>query len=98
MEDRFKLLPVDYFIDHPMLQQKFRRLETLRKFLPYGLLNDPWAGETNQRFRLRDDQITQRGEARHDTRHRRIRQYRNKKLPGLVVLGERLGGLRHLHE
>ncbi|MPN63180.1 hypothetical protein SDC9_210935 [bioreactor metagenome] len=60
-----------------MFQQKLAALEPLRQGLPDGLLDDPRPREPDERPRLRQDVIPQRGEAGGNAAGGRVGEYRN---------------------
>src|SRR5450432_1629442 len=54
-------LAIDNRVQHAVLKEKFTRLETIRKFLAYCLLNHARASEANECAWLGDIEITQHG-------------------------------------
>ena len=52
---------VDDQINCPFLKEKFSTLETLRQGLAHGLLNHARAGKADQRTRLGDHHVTEKG-------------------------------------
>ncbi len=51
-----------FVVDHAVLEQILGALESLRQGLANGFLDDPRAGEPNQRARLGDGDVAQHGE------------------------------------
>ena len=47
-------MPVHHHVDHAVIAQIFRFLETFRQFLANSLLDNAWTGEADQCAGLRD--------------------------------------------
>src|SRR6266498_4229383 len=58
-DERPHLAAIDDGVHHAVLQEKLRSLKIFWQLLPDRLFNDSWAGETNQGFGLRQDQIAE---------------------------------------
>src|SRR5207253_1973238 len=56
------LLAVDDGVDHPVLQKELAPLEPLGQLLADGLLDHPRPGESDQRLRLGEDDVAEKGE------------------------------------
>ena len=70
---RFQFETRDNLVNEPVFQQKLRRLKALRQFLLRRIFNDARSGKSDQRTRLRNNQVAERRKTRHDTRHGRVR-------------------------
>ncbi len=57
-----QLVARDDGVDHPVLQEELGALEAGRQLLADGLLDDPRAGEADERLRLGQDDVAQPGE------------------------------------
>src|SRR5690606_25419529 len=54
---------IDDHVDRALLEQELGALEALGELLAHGLLDDPRAGEPDERFRLGDDDVPEEAEA-----------------------------------
>ena len=59
---RTHLVTMENHVDCAMLQQELTALEPFRQLFTHGLFDDSGTGETNQRIRLGNIQITQHGQ------------------------------------
>ena len=69
------LAPVHDHVDRSFLEQELGALETLRKLLAHGLLDDAWASKADQRPGLGDDDIAKHGKTRRHAAHGRIGEH-----------------------
>ena len=81
-----------------MLQKELGTLESLRQFLPDGLLDNPGTCESDQRLRLCQYHVAQHGETGRHASGRRIRQYADIEKPCVAMTLEGSRSLRHLHQ
>jgi hypothetical protein len=72
--------------------------EVVRQPLPRRLLHDARAGERDQRARLRERHVAERGERREDPRGRRVRHHDEHRAARVVQVLDRADRLRHLHQ
>src|SRR5208283_1415911 len=61
-DERFEIFAVNDGVDHAVLDKKLGALKSLRQLLPDRLLDHSRSGETDQRTRFGDIQITEHGE------------------------------------
>src|SRR5262245_10686706 len=73
----FQLAAIDHHVQHAVLQQELAPLKSFWQFLADRLLDDPRSGESNQRFRFSDIDVTEHRETRGDAAGRRIGQDRD---------------------
>src|SRR5262245_44218050 len=85
-------------VEHAVIEQELRRLESFRQILAERLLDDARAGETDHRTRLRENRVAEHGVARAHATSCGIRQDRDIRNATLGELRENSGDLRHLHE
>ena len=75
MQLSLHFLSGDDEVNHTVLEQILRPLESRRKLFLNRLSDNPGAGKADHRFWLGDDNITQHGDARAHTAQRRVGQY-----------------------
>ena len=81
----------------PVLLEEFGGLEIRRQILVRRFLDHARPGEADHRFRLREIDVADRGEARADAAGGRMREHGEVGQPRLRVQRERAAGFRHLH-
>ena len=81
-----------------MLHLKFRPLKALRQRFADGLLNDPGPGKADERARLRQNDVPQRGKAGGDAAGGGVRQNGDIQQSLFRKPGQRGAGLGHLHQ
>src|SRR5258705_3086535 len=72
------LTTIDNGVNHAVFEQKLGLLKILRQLLSYGLFDHAWAGKTDQRFRFRDDNVSQHRKAGGNAARSWISQDRDK--------------------
>src|SRR6266571_1580223 len=92
------LAPVDDHIDCALLEQELRTLKALGELLAHGLLDDARPGETDERTRFGNHDITDHGEACRHPAHGRVGENRDERELARSELCQGGGGLGHLHE
>ena len=85
-------------VDHAVLEQVFRPLESLGQLLPDGLLDHPRAGEADNRPRLGDGDVAEHGEGRGNAAGGRIREHDDVRQARLLDLLHGDDGARQLHQ
>src|SRR5215510_13162854 len=93
-----EIAPLDDQVELAVREQEFRALEALGKRLANRLGDDPWAGETDQRARLGENDVAQHREARGDAAGGGIREDRDVRQAGGPEPLEGGRGLGHLHQ
>ena len=81
-----------------MFEEEFRPLEPLRELLADRLFNDPRPRESDERLRLRNDEIPEGGKTRQNPCHGGMGEYGEKHPAGVIQAHEGTGRLGHLHE
>src|ERR1700731_107495 len=89
---------MDHHVDHAVVLEIFGALEAVRQLLADSLLDNPRAGETDQRARLRDLHIAQHAVGRGHAAGGRVREHHDVGLLGLAQVLHRDGRARQLHE
>src|ERR1044072_9988536 len=92
------LLPSHTRVEHAMLQQELRSLESFRKFLLDSLLDHARPGKSYLRARLGSVQIAEHGIACGYYARRRVRENGYKRQGRFIHSRERCGNLCHLHQ
>jgi hypothetical protein len=72
--------------------------EVLGQLLPGRLLDDPWAGERDQRSGLRDRHVAEAGEAGQHAGRGRVRENVDQRAARVVQVLDRTDRLRQLHQ
>ena len=85
-------------VNDAVVQKKFRRLESLRQFLAYGLSDHPLARKSDQRTGLCHDHVPQHGKAGRDPSHGGIREYGAVQQSCFTQFLYRRRSLCHLHQ
>ena len=85
-------------IEHSVVEQELRRLESLGQILSERLLDDARPGEADHRARLGEDRVAEHGVARAHAARRRIREDGDVRNAALGELREHGAHLRHLHQ
>ena len=89
---------MDHGVEKSVLQQKFRRLKSLGKFISHRLLDHARPGEADQRARLGNVDVAQHGVTRGDAACRGVCQNGNERQANFVEARERGGNFRELHQ
>src|SRR5580698_1438956 len=95
---RLELASVNYGVEEAMFEQEFAALEAFGEFLADRLLDDPGAGEADQRARFGDVEVSEHGEAGGDASGGGVGEETDVGDAGFVELGEAGGDFSQLHE
>ena len=93
-----QLTSIDHIVHLPVGQLGLGQAEVGRQLLTGGLLDNPRAGERDQRSRLGEGDVAQRGEGRPDPARGRVSQHHDRRLAGVAQQFEGDHRLGHLHE
>src|SRR2546428_5767742 len=92
------LAAIDDGVDHAVLQEKLGSLKVLGQLLPDRLFDHSRAGETDESFRLSQDQITEHRKTRGHASGSWIGQHRDKWEMPFFQSRQRRRYLSHLHQ